>query len=161
MDCKNKEKQIWEVLDSGKLSEQLLSHINECQNCANLYKHITSLQKEFAEIERLQPSADFDERIIEKLTKKPAYFKIFALINSFAVFVSFFIVYSIVKTNFARIVIVFSKVLKSCAVLHEIFSYGFYAIATLSCFSVVFLIIAYGALDIFLLSKLIKNGGEL
>jgi len=161
MDCKNNEKRIWEALDKGKLPEKLLSHIKECKKCADFYGDITRLQRQLTEIERLEPSAGFDERIIGKLAGKPAYLRIFALINSFAVFASFFIVYSIVKTNFARIVIVFSKILKSCAVLHEVFSYGFYALAALSCMGAAFLIIAYGALDIFLLSKLIKNGGEL
>jgi hypothetical protein len=160
MDCKDYEEKILEGLDKKELPPKILSHINKCKNCFKFYKYIVTLKEGLNGIEILEPSPDFDIRLIEKLKKEPHYLKTLAFVNSFAVFVSFLFVSLIVKRYFAQIAVFFGKILKVFDVLSGTFWDSFYTIATLLFLGVIFFVIASGVFDFVLLSKLIKNGGR-
>lgn len=160
MDCKDYEEKILEGLDKKELSEESLSHINKCQSCLKFYKHVTTLKEDLSRIEILEPSADFDIRLIEKLKKEPRCLKTLAFVNSFAVFVSFLIVSLIVKRDFAQIAVFCGKILKVFDILSGTFLDSFYTVAALSFLGVLLFVVASGVFDFVLLSKLIKNGGR-
>lgn len=161
MDCGNFEEKILEVLNGEELPREVLSHINECKTCSDFYSYITSLGRELTQIEKLEPSRDFNAKVIEKLKREPVCFRAMAFINSLAVFASLFFVSFIVKRYFTEILVFSGKILKITEIFSEIFPYGFYAFALMSFLGVMLLIIFSGAFDVFLLSKLIKNGGRL
>lgn len=161
MNCENYEKEILEVLDKKELSKEILSHVNKCQSCSNFYGYIAIFKKDLKEIEKLEPSPDFDMRVIEKLKVQPAYWKILTFVSSFVVFISFLFVSLIVKRYFAQIAVFCGKTLKVFEVLSGVFSYSFYTVAILFFLGIAFFVIVSSVLDIFLLSKLIKNGGKL
>jgi hypothetical protein len=161
MDCENYEEKILEVLDGEKFSQEILYHIDKCQSCSDFYGYITALKKDLGQMEKLEPSADFNAKVIEKLKQEPAYFRVLAFINCFAIFISLLSVFFIVKRYFTDIAVFCVKTLKVAEILSEALPHGFYTFAILSFLSVMFLVIFSGAFDIFLLSKLIKNGREL
>lgn len=158
MDCKNFEEKILEVLNGEELPQEILSHIDGCKSCSGFYGYITALGKDLGQIAKLEPSADFNARIIEKLKREPTYFRVLAFANSFAIFISLFSIAFIARRYFTEITVFFGKTLKILSVISESFPQGFYTFAVLSFLSVMFLVIFSGAFDIFLISKLIKNG---
>ncbi len=161
MDCKYYEEKILEVLDTKELSSTILSHINKCPSCLKFYKYIVTLQEDLNRIERLELSPDFDIKVIEKLKAQNPYWKILTFVSSFVIFISFIVASLIVKKYFAEIAVFCGKILKVWEVLSGTFSYGFYTVVVLCFLSMIFFVIASGILDVFLLSKLIKNGGRL
>ena len=161
MNCKNYEKKILDVLDGKELPGEILRHITECQSCLSFHKYILNLKGDFNEIEKLEPSPDFDMKTIEKLKTEPIYLKILAFINSIAIFISISCLYLVGGKYFTPITIFCGKMLKILEILSEVFSYSFNSIAVLSFSIAIFFIISFGAFDILLLSKLIKNGGRL
>lgn len=161
MICKNYEKQISGILDGEKLPHQILSHINNCQFCSNFYRDTIDLQRGFSEIEKLEPSPDFDAKLLEKLKAQPSYYKILTFISSFFLFISFLFTSLVVGRYSTQITVFCAKILKIWEVLSGLFSYKFYISGILLFLSATFIVIAFSLFDIVLLSKLIKNGDRL
>ncbi|MCK4904757.1 zf-HC2 domain-containing protein [bacterium] len=161
MICKDYEKQISGILDGEKLPRQILSHIDECKSCLNFYRDTIDLQRGFSEIEKLEPSLDFDAKILEKLKMRPSYYKILILISPFIIFISFLLTSLVVGRYSTQITVFCAKILKIWEVLSGLFSYKFYISGILLFLSAAFIVITFSVFDIVLLSKLIKNGGEL
>ena len=161
MNCKDYKEKILEVLDKKEVSPKILSHINKCKACFKFYKYVLTLKEDLKGIEILEPSSDFNTRIIEKLKAQPSYWKVLTFISSFAIFSLFLFVPLIVKRYFVQIAVFCGKILKVFEILSKTFSHGFYTIVILLFLSGFFFVITFSVLDIVLLSKLIKNGGKL
>jgi hypothetical protein len=159
MNCKNLEEKILEVLDGEELLPAISSHVNECPSCSKFYKYILSLKEGLNKIEQLEPSLDFDAKIIEKLKAQPSYWKILTFISPLVIFISFVFSSIVAKKYFVEIIISLGKIWKIAETLSGSLLHGYSTVAVLCFVSLVFFVIASGVFDVFLLSKLIKNGG--